>query len=64
MFAHRHPGELTARRRSRPSGRLLRVRAPISALAPAFITASTLLGVLQLGFGHQRVELDLTAALH
>ena len=35
-----------------------------SALAPAFTTASTLLGVSQLGFRHQRVELDLTAALH
>lgn len=34
-----------------------------SELAPAFTTASTLLGVAQLGFGGQRVELDLTAAL-
>ncbi|HEX9339001.1 MAG TPA: RidA family protein [Pseudonocardiaceae bacterium] len=34
-----------------------------SALAPAFTTASTLLGVAQLGFGGQLVELDLTAAL-
>lgn len=35
-----------------------------SALAPAFTSASTLLGVAQLGFRHQRVEVDLTAALH
>ncbi len=35
-----------------------------SALAPAFTTASTLLGVSQLGFSHQCVELDLTAALN
>ena len=35
-----------------------------SALEPAFTTASTLLGVSQLGFRHQRVELDLTAALN
>ena len=35
-----------------------------AALAPAVTTASTLLGVSQLGFRHQRVELDLTAALH
>ncbi|MFI6417835.1 RidA family protein [Streptomyces sp. NPDC050842] len=34
-----------------------------SALGPAFTTASTLLGVAQLGFPGQRVELDLTAAL-
>jgi enamine deaminase RidA (YjgF/YER057c/UK114 family) len=34
-----------------------------SALAPAFTTASTLLGVAQLGFTGQLVELDLTAAL-
>ncbi len=34
-----------------------------SALAPAFRTASTLLGVAQLGFTGQLVELDLTAAL-
>lgn len=34
-----------------------------SELAPAFTTASTLLGVAQLGFAGQRVELDLTAAL-
>jgi len=34
-----------------------------SALAPAFASASTLLGVAQLGFPGQRVELDLTAAL-
>ncbi|GAA2758780.1 RidA family protein [Actinopolymorpha rutila] len=34
-----------------------------SALAPAFTTASTLVGVAQLGFAGQRVELDLTAAL-
>jgi enamine deaminase RidA (YjgF/YER057c/UK114 family) len=34
-----------------------------SALAAAFTTASTLLGVARLGFGGQLVELDLTAAL-
>jgi enamine deaminase RidA (YjgF/YER057c/UK114 family) len=34
-----------------------------SKLAPAFSTASTLLGVSQLGFGGQLVELDLTAQL-
>jgi enamine deaminase RidA (YjgF/YER057c/UK114 family) len=34
-----------------------------SALAPAFSTASTLLGVTVLGFGGQLVEIDLTAAL-
>jgi enamine deaminase RidA (YjgF/YER057c/UK114 family) len=34
-----------------------------SALGPAFGTASTLLGVAQLGFSGQLVELDLTAAL-
>jgi enamine deaminase RidA (YjgF/YER057c/UK114 family) len=34
-----------------------------SALAPAFSTASTLLGVAALGFAGQRVELDLTAAV-
>jgi enamine deaminase RidA (YjgF/YER057c/UK114 family) len=34
-----------------------------SALAPALTSASTLLGVSRLGFRHQRVELDLTAAL-
>ncbi len=34
-----------------------------SALAPAFTTASTLLGVAQLGFPGQLIELDLTAAL-
>ena len=34
-----------------------------SALGPAFTSASTLLGVTQLGFRHQRVEVDLTAAL-
>ncbi|MEV1167189.1 RidA family protein [Nonomuraea sp. NPDC049784] len=34
-----------------------------SALAPAFTTASTLLGVAQLGFEGQLVEVDLTAAL-
>ncbi|GAA4220206.1 enamine deaminase RidA (YjgF/YER057c/UK114 family) [Streptosporangium album] len=34
-----------------------------SALAAAFTTASTLLGVAQLGFTDQLVELDLTAAL-
>lgn len=34
-----------------------------SPLAPAFTTASTLLGVAQLGFTGQLVELDLTAAL-
>jgi enamine deaminase RidA (YjgF/YER057c/UK114 family) len=34
-----------------------------STLAPAFTTASTLLGVTQLGYPGQLVELDLTAAL-
>ncbi|MEH1128202.1 RidA family protein [Micromonospora sp. CPCC 206061] len=35
----------------------------VSPLAPAFTTASTLLGVAQLGFTGQLVELDVTAAL-
>lgn len=34
-----------------------------SVIAPAFTTASTLLGVAQLGFAGQLVEVDLTAAL-
>ncbi|AVT35512.1 RidA family protein [Plantactinospora sp. BB1] len=34
-----------------------------SSLAPAFTSASTLLGVAQLGFPDQLVELDVTAAL-
>ncbi|ADB35963.1 Endoribonuclease L-PSP [Kribbella flavida DSM 17836] len=34
-----------------------------SELAPAFTTASTLLGVAQLGFPGQLVEIDVTAAL-
>jgi enamine deaminase RidA (YjgF/YER057c/UK114 family) len=34
-----------------------------SPLAPAFTSASTLLGVVQLGFTGQVVELDVTAAL-
>ncbi|MER6197848.1 Rid family hydrolase [Streptomyces sp. NPDC001586] len=34
-----------------------------SALGPAFTTASTLLGVAQLGFTGQLVEVDLTVAL-
>lgn len=34
-----------------------------SPLAPAFTSASTLLGVAQLGFPGQLVEVDLTAAL-
>ncbi|MFI6101063.1 RidA family protein [Lentzea sp. NPDC051213] len=34
-----------------------------SAIGPAFTTASTLLGVAQLGFPGQLVEVDLTAAL-
>jgi hypothetical protein len=34
-----------------------------SALAPAFTTASTLLGVAQLGYDGQLIEVDLTAAL-
>ena len=34
-----------------------------SALAPAFTTASTLLGVASLGYRGQLVEVDLTAAL-
>lgn len=38
-------------------------RLTASALGPAFGTASTLLGVAQLGFRDQLVEVDLTAAL-
>nr|BFE67305.1 hypothetical protein GCM10020092_006060 [Actinoplanes digitatis] len=34
-----------------------------SALAPAFTTASTLLGVASLGYTGQLIEIDLTAAL-
>ena len=34
-----------------------------SALAPAFTSASTLLGVAQLGYDGQLIEVDLTAAL-
>jgi enamine deaminase RidA (YjgF/YER057c/UK114 family) len=34
-----------------------------SALAPAFTTASTLLGVASLGYRGQLIEVDLTAAL-
>jgi enamine deaminase RidA (YjgF/YER057c/UK114 family) len=34
-----------------------------SPLAPAFLSASTLLGVAQLGFPGQLVEVDVTAAL-
>ncbi|WP_344585082.1 RidA family protein [Streptomyces lunalinharesii] len=34
-----------------------------SALGPAFTTASTLLGVAQLGFSGQLIEVDLTVAL-
>ncbi|MFD6531808.1 RidA family protein [Streptomyces sp. NPDC060184] len=34
-----------------------------SSIGPAFTTASTLLGVVQLGFAGQLVEVDLTAAL-
>jgi hypothetical protein len=34
-----------------------------SPLGPAFTTASTLLGVTQLGFRGQLTEVDLTAAL-
>ena len=34
-----------------------------SAIGDAFATASTLLGVAQLGFGGQLIEVDLTAAL-
>jgi enamine deaminase RidA (YjgF/YER057c/UK114 family) len=34
-----------------------------SSLAPAFTTASTLVGVARLGYTGQLVELDLTAAL-
>jgi len=34
-----------------------------SALGPAFSTASTLLGVAQLGYSGQLIELDVTAAL-
>jgi enamine deaminase RidA (YjgF/YER057c/UK114 family) len=47
------------------SGVLARVwdRLLASDLAPAFTTASTLLGVTVLGFRNQLVEVDLTAAL-
>jgi enamine deaminase RidA (YjgF/YER057c/UK114 family) len=38
-------------------------RLTASALGPAFTSASTLLGVAQLGYTGQLVELDLTAAL-
>ncbi|GAA1839777.1 RidA family protein [Actinomadura bangladeshensis] len=38
-------------------------RLTASALGPAFTSASTLLGVAQLGFPGQLVEVDLTAAL-
>jgi enamine deaminase RidA (YjgF/YER057c/UK114 family) len=38
-------------------------RLTASALAPAFTTASTLLGVAQLGYAGQLIEIDLTAAL-
>ncbi|GGY33589.1 hypothetical protein GCM10010299_45090 [Streptomyces tanashiensis] len=38
-------------------------RLTVSALGPAFTTASTLLGVAQLGFSGQLVEVDLTVAL-
>ncbi|MDK1475356.1 Rid family hydrolase [Streptomyces sp. 549] len=38
-------------------------RLTASTLGPAFTTASTLLGVAQLGFAGQLVEVDLTAAL-
>ena len=38
-------------------------RLTTSGLGPAFTSASTLLGVAQLGFTGQLVELDLTAAL-
>ncbi|MFD9353482.1 RidA family protein [Streptomyces sp. NPDC060031] len=34
-----------------------------SVIGPAFTTASTLLGVAQLGFGGQLIEVDLTASL-
>ncbi|MFF8916436.1 RidA family protein [Streptomyces sp. NPDC015032] len=39
------------------------LRFTASALGPAFTSASTLLGVAQLGFTGQLVELDLTATL-
>lgn len=38
-------------------------RLTASPLAPAFTTASTLLGVAQLGFSGQLVEIDLTVSL-
>jgi enamine deaminase RidA (YjgF/YER057c/UK114 family) len=38
-------------------------RLTASSIAPAFTSASTLLGVTRLGFPGQLVELDLTAAL-
>ncbi|MFI1628176.1 RidA family protein [Streptomyces noursei] len=38
-------------------------RLTASVLGPAFTSASTLLGVAQLGFAGQLVEVDLTAAL-
>ena len=34
-----------------------------SALGPAFSTASTLVGVTQLGYSGQLIEIELTAAL-
>ena len=34
-----------------------------SVIGPAFTSASTLLGVAQLGFSGQLIEVDLTAAL-
>jgi enamine deaminase RidA (YjgF/YER057c/UK114 family) len=38
-------------------------RLTASALGPAFTSASTLLGVAQLGFAGQMIEVDLTVAL-
>lgn len=44
-------------------GRVWHRFAEQTALAPAFVTASTLVGVTALGYVGQLVELDLTAAL-
>lgn len=50
---------------SENSGTLAQVwrRLRASSIAPAFTTASTLLGVAALGYADQLIELDLTAAL-
>jgi hypothetical protein len=38
-------------------------RLTTSAIAPAFTTSNTLLGVAQLGYDGQPIEIDLTGAL-